>query len=61
MSVTLSDWHQEIYLTIDQGLFVMALPKFNTIEQMFLDAVAKLGGKQAFVLYWNTRLSEFSL
>jgi len=39
----------------------MALPKFNTIEQMFLDAVAKLGGKQAFVLYWNTRLSEFSL
>jgi len=39
----------------------MALPKSNTIERMILDAIAKLGGKQAFVLYWNTRLLGFSL
>ena len=61
MSATPSGWHQEMYLTIDQGLFVMTFTESNTIEQMILDAAAKLGGKQASVLHWNTRLSEFAL
>ena len=61
MSATPSGWHQEIYLTIDQGLFVMTLIESNTAEPMILDAVAQLGGKPASVLHWNTRLSEFAL
>jgi hypothetical protein len=39
----------------------MTFPESNTIEQMILNAVAKLGGKQVFVLHWSTRLWEFSL
>jgi hypothetical protein len=34
----------------------MSFTESNTIEQMILDAVAKLGGK-----HWNMRLSGFSL
>jgi hypothetical protein len=33
----------------------------HAIEQLILDTVAKLSGKQASVLHWNTRLSEFAL
>ena len=33
----------------------------NTVEQMILDATAKLGIKQPSVLRWNTRLSELAL
>jgi len=33
----------------------------NTIEQIILDAIVKLGGKLASVQHWNTRLSEFAL
>jgi hypothetical protein len=42
MSATLRGWHHEIYLTIDQGLFVMTFTASNTVEQMILDAAAKL-------------------
>ena len=45
MSATPSGWHQEIHLTIDQGLCVMTFTESNTVEQMILDAAAKLGGK----------------
>jgi len=61
MSATPSGWHQEIYLTIDQGLFVMTVTESNTVEQMILDAVANFGSTQASVLHWNTRLSELAL
>ena len=33
----------------------------NTVEQMILDAAAKLGIKQASMLHWNTRPSGFAL
>jgi hypothetical protein len=39
----------------------MTFATSNTVEQMILDAAAKLGGQPASVLYWNTRLSEFAL
>ena len=61
MSATPSGWHQEIYLTIDQGLFVMTVTESNTVEQMILDAAANLGGTPAPVLHWNTRLAELAL
>lgn len=61
MSAMPSGWHQEMYLTVDQGLFVMTLTESNPVEQMILDAVAQLGGNQAPVLHWNTRLSGLAL
>ena len=61
MSATPSGWHQEIYLTIDQGLFVMTVTESNTVEQMILDTAAELGGKSASVRHSNTILSEFAL
>jgi hypothetical protein len=33
----------------------------NTVEQMILDATAKLGGTPTLALYWSTILSEFAL
>ncbi len=36
----------------------MTFTESNTVEQLILDAAPKLGGKQASVLHWNTRLSE---
>ena len=33
----------------------------NTVEQMIPNATTKLGGTPLSMLYWNTRLSEFSL
>jgi hypothetical protein len=61
MSATSSGWHQEMYLTVDQGMFVMPLTESNAIEQMILDDAAKLRGKPAPVRHWNTRLSELTL
>jgi hypothetical protein len=49
MSTTPSAWHQEMYLTVDQGLFVMTFTEPNTVEQMMLDATANLGGKPSSV------------
>ena len=37
------------------------LHRISPIEQLILDAAAKLSGKQPSVLHWNTRLSEFAL
>lgn len=36
----------------DYGVFL----ECDTVEQMILDAAAKLGGKSASVLHWNTKL-----
>jgi hypothetical protein len=36
----------------------MTFTKANTVGQMILNAAAKLGGKPASVLRWNTGLSE---
>ena len=50
MSATSSGWYREIYLTIDQGLFVMTFTESNTVEQMIFDAAAKLGGKPVSIV-----------
>jgi hypothetical protein len=47
MIATPSGWHQEIYLTIDQGLCAMTVTEANTVEYMLLYTAAKLGGKPA--------------
>ena len=39
----------------------MTFIESNTVAQMLLETVAKLGIKQASVLHWYTRLSEFAL
>jgi hypothetical protein len=39
----------------------MTFTSSNTVEQMLLDAAAKLGGHPVSMLHWNTRPSEFSL
>jgi len=39
----------------------MTFTESNTVEQMILDAAAKLGGQPASMLHWSARLSEFSL
>jgi hypothetical protein len=49
-----------MYLTVDQGLFVMTFTESNTVEQMILNAAAKLRGKPASVPHWNTRPSELA-
>ena len=61
MSATPSGWHQEMSLTVDQGLFVMTFTEYNPVEQLILDAAAKLGGEQASVRRGNTRLAELAL
>jgi hypothetical protein len=58
MSTTPSGWHQEMSLTVDQGLFVMAFTESNTVEQMILEATAKFGDKPSSVRRCNTRLAE---
>ena len=35
----------------------MTFTKSNTVKQMILDTVAKLGGMPASMVHWNTRLS----
>jgi hypothetical protein len=60
MSTTPSGWHQEISLTVDQGLFVMTFTESNTVEQMILEATAKFGDKPSSVRRCNTRLAELA-
>jgi hypothetical protein len=55
-----SGWHQEISLTVDQGLFVMTFTESNTVEQMILEATAKFGDKPSSVRRCNTRLAELA-
>jgi hypothetical protein len=60
MSTTPSGWHQEMSLTVDQGLFVMTFTESNTVEEMILEATAKFGDKPSSVRRCNTRLAELA-
>ena len=39
----------------------MTFTECNPVEQMILDAAAKLGGKSASERQWNTRVSDLAL